>query len=188
MIRTLLFLLAIFSAISLQVTFKAHFASAPVIDVTALRAAELQKHNSYRALHGSPALTLSDSLNTIAQNYADTIANSHNLTHSDAAKNGTYGENLYWGWGYPTLTYLPGTASDRWYSEQQNYNYATFKTNDPTKTVGHFTALIWKSVTSVGFGYTVVAEKEGYAIYVVANYSPTPNVLGQYATNVPKPL
>lgn len=188
MIRTLVFLLAVFSALSLQVTFKTHFAAAPVIDVAALRTAELQKHNSYRALHGSPALTLSDSLNTVAQDYANTIANNHNMTHSAAAKNGTYGENLYWGWGYPTLTYIPGTASDKWYSEQQNYNYATFKTNDPTKVVGHFTALIWKSVTSVGFGYTVVAEKGGYAIYVVANYSPTPNVQGQYETNVPKLL
>lgn len=48
--------------------------------------------------------------------------------------------------------------------------------------------MIWKSVTSVGFGYKVVAEKGGYAIYVVANYSPTPNMQGQYAANVPKKI
>lgn len=85
----------------------------------------------------------------------------------------------------PTLTYVPGKASDSWYSEVQYYNYTTFKSNDPTKLVGHFTAMIWKSVSSVGFGYAVTPEKGGYSIYVVANYSPTPNYLGQYAANVP---
>lgn len=54
--------------------------------------------------------------------------------------------------------------------------------------VGHFTAMIWKSVKSVGFGYSVVPEDDGYAIYVVANYWPTPNVRGKYAANVPKKI
>ena len=36
--------------------------------------------------------------------------------------------------------------------------------------------MVWKSVTSVGFGYYKVAEDGGYAIYVVANYYPTPNI------------
>jgi len=54
--------------------------------------------------------------------------------------------------------------------------------------VGHFTAMIWKSSTSVGFGYTQGAEQGGFGIYVVANYYPTPNVIGDYAQNVPKPL
>lgn len=33
-----------------------------------------------------------------------------------------------------------------------------------------------------------VAEDGGFAVYVVANYSPTPNYIGQYAANVPKPI
>lgn len=139
-------------------------------------------------MHGCPALKISDSLNTAAQNYANTIANAHNFAHSPAASKGTYGENLYWGWGSPSLTYTPGAASVSWYSEEKFYNYATFNSNDSTKMVGHFTAMIWKSVTSVGFGYKIVPEKNGFAIYVVANYSPTPNVRGQYAANVPKKI
>lgn len=147
MIRSLVLLLAVVSALSLQVAFEAHFAAAPVINVAALRTVELQKHNSYRALHGCPALKLSNKLNTAAQNYANTIANAHNFTHSPSAQNGTYGENLYWGWGKPSLTYVPGKASDSWYAEVQYYDYTTFKTTDPKKMVGHFTAMIWKSAT-----------------------------------------
>lgn len=161
MIRELVFLLAVYSALSQQVTLNPPQSSAPVIDLAALRAVELQKHNSYRALHGCPPLTIDDSLNTIAQDYANNIANISNLAHSDAAQNGSYGENLYWAWGGPSLTYLPGTASDSWYSEEKFYDYATFQSKDPDQQIGHFTAMVWKSVTSVGFGYKVVPENEG---------------------------
>lgn len=58
--------------------------------------------------------------------------------------------------------------------------------------VGHFTALVWKSSTKVGFGFSQGADSRvisgktwnGRSIYVVANYQATGNVIGQYATNV----
>lgn len=59
--------------------------------------------------------------------------------------------------------------------------------------IGHFTAQVWKRVTSVGFGYCTttktVTSSSGKPInlavlYVVANYAPTPNVVGQYIQNV----
>lgn len=55
-----------------------------------------------------------------------------------------------------------------------------------SKPIGHFTAMIWKSVSQVGFGFARIAEKGGFAAYVVANYAPAPNVGGQYLANVPK--
>ena len=69
----------------------------------------------------------------------------------------------------------------------QYYNYQTFASNSAGEPVGHFTAMVWKATTSVGFGFAKVQEDGGYAIYVVANYSPTPNVVGQYAANVVTP-
>jgi hypothetical protein len=69
----------------------------------------------------------------------------------------------------------------------QYYDYTTFKSNTG-EVVGHFTAMIWKSVKSVGFGIAKVPEDDGEAVYIVANYSPTPNYSGQYAANVPRPL
>jgi len=50
--------------------------------------------------------------------------------------------------------------------------------------VGHFTAMVWKEVKEVGFGIASGQEDGGYAVYVVANYSPTPNFRGRYAANV----
>jgi hypothetical protein len=42
--------------------------------------------------------------------------------------------------------------------------------------------MVWDDVTEVGFGYACGSEMQqgydGFACYVVANYSPTPNVLG----------
>lgn len=108
--------------------------------------------------------------------------------HSAEARSGRYGENLYWGWGSPRVTYKTAEASQSWYDEIADYNYNTFKSNDPSKMVGHFTAMIWKSAKKVGFGYALGKEDGGYAIYVTANYSPVTNVIGRYATNVPKPL
>lgn len=110
------------------------------------------------------------------------------MVHSAAAQAGKYGENLYWGWGSPTLTYSLGKASDSWYNEIAYYDYTTGKSTTSGKVVGHFTAMIWKGVTSVGFGFASVAENNGFAVYVVANYSPTPNIVGQYPQNVPKPI
>lgn len=60
---------------------------------------------------------------------------------------------MYWGWGSPTLKYIPGSASQDWYDEISDYNFSTFKSNDPSKMVGHFTAMIWKSAQKVGFGF-----------------------------------
>lgn len=131
---------------------------------------------------------INTTLNTIAQNYSEYLGTVVlNLLHSDPAKKGLYGENLYWSWGYPGLTYPPGEASNSWYSEQSNYNYDTYP---PAAGTGHFTAMIWKSVTSVGFGFYKSVEDGGQAIYVVANYYPTPNVRTAllYQNNVPKPL
>lgn len=40
--------------------------------------------------------------------------------------------------------------------------------------------MIWKSATSVGFGYAIGYENKGYAIYVTANYYPVTNVIGEF--------
>lgn len=61
------------------------------LDLPALRNAELAKHNEKRAIHGSPALTLNDTLNTAAQVYAEHLASILTLEHSSEAKSGSYG-------------------------------------------------------------------------------------------------
>jgi uncharacterized protein YkwD len=70
-------------------------------NLTELRNNELNSHNAMRNLHGSSPLIMNETLNKIAQNYADFLAKKKILSHSKPAVNGSYGENLYKAWGFP---------------------------------------------------------------------------------------
>lgn len=52
--------------------------------------------------------------------------------------------------------------------------------------------MIWNKVDQVGFGYAygpgTINGREGYLIYIVANYYPTPNLMGQFKKNVFAPI
>lgn len=98
---------------------------------------------------------------------------------------------------YPAIKYNFGTATQRWYDEIKDYNFATGKAITPGKVVGHFTAQIWKNVKKVGYGFCTTTKSHVISpsrslrlavLYVVANYSPTPNVQGQYTVNVLRPI
>lgn len=157
-------------------------------DVEALKLAELNRHNYYRSFHRVPLLIIDNNLNSVAQGYANFLANAHNgLTHSQGSKSGQYGENLHWSWGSPSFTYSAAAASDKWYSEIENYDFYNGRAFDSTKPINHFTAMVWNGVTRVGFGFARTSEYSGEGLYVVANYSPAPNYPGQYTTNVFRP-
>ena len=64
-------------------------------------------------------------------------------------------------------------ATDAWYSEIKDYNY---KTPGFKKGTGHFTQVIWKECTHVGFGVS--------GIYCVARYMPPGNMKGAFEKNV----
>ncbi len=154
-----------------------------------LAAVSLNATNQLRALHGCSALTINSTLTNAAQAHAKVLGDKQAFYHSSDAINGKYGENLYMAGAYPNLIYRKGNEVFVWYSEISNYNFATGKAIDPTKPIGHFTAEVWKSVTSVGFGYYYYTKTANGKIWkyiiVVANYYPTPNVQGQYIQNVP---
>ena len=100
----------------------------------------------------------------------------------------------------PYLTYHYGDATKIWYDEIQFYDYTTHKSIDPSdknKQVGHFTCQMWKTLSSVGFGFYAGPRKYDQAgsgpvdiqeLYVVANYYPTPNIIGAFQQNVVPPL
>lgn len=66
------------------------------------------------------------------------------------------------------------------YNEIKDYSY-----NNPTfsGSTGHFTQVVWKNCSEIGIG---VANRNG-TTYVVCNYNPHGNVMGQFAQNVLKP-
>jgi len=159
------------------------------IDLAALRSAAVSQHNTYRATHKSPNITLSDSLNSSAQAWAENIASSGQLQHSTNRNN--VGENIYV--FYTTensidSTTLGNKAVSDWYSEVKDYNYASpgFSTN-----TGHFTQAVWKGSTQLGCGAAQGTATKGgtnyNAFYVVCQYAPAGNVEGQFPDNVLQP-
>jgi hypothetical protein len=63
-----------------------------------------------------------------------------------------------------------------WYDEERYHNYA----GQYTKPTGHFTQLVWKSSSEVGFG---VATRGNYTVGVALYYT-AGNVIGEFQQNV----
>ncbi|GMT28122.1 hypothetical protein PFISCL1PPCAC_19419, partial [Pristionchus fissidentatus] len=146
----------------------------PAKSLSESRAEILSDHNEYRAKHRAPPLRYDDSLNKSAQAYADKLAkDDKGMCHSETARAGKHGENIYCSTGHPA-----SDASRAWYSEIAQYDFAAGKFAPST---GHFTALVWKSTTSMGVG--IATTKSGKQ-FVVAQYSPPGNMAGKYIDNV----
>lgn len=127
----------------------------------------LDIHNKYRALHGSGDLSWADGPYEYAKNNADNYDCSGVLTHT----HGQYGENLAAG-------FANGPAAVKaWYDEGETYNYNTHNTYD------HFTQVVWKSSTKVGCAYKDCLST-GWGLYIVCEYDPVGNVVGQNEENV----
>lgn len=134
----------------------------------------LQSHNKYRAKHHSPPLRLNKDLCKIAQSYADRLLATKTFQHStNKYKGKDLGENLFMVNGKPATGEM---ATADWYSEIKMYNFR----KDYQKGTGHFTQLVWKDTTDVGFG--IAYKNDLY--YVVANYFPAGNFLGKFSVNV----
>ncbi|MBE9003091.1 MULTISPECIES: CAP family protein [unclassified Nostoc] len=158
------------------------------IDLAAMRSAAVSKHNTYRATHRSPNITIDNSLNTGAQAWAEKIASSGNFEHSNTPN---VGENIYASYTSETSidpTTLGNGAVEDWYSEIKDYKYESPGFSSET---GHFTQVVWKGSTKLGCGAaqgTATIEGNKYnAFYVVCQYATAGNVQGQFPDNVLKP-
>ena len=47
---------------------------------------------------------------------------------------------------------------------------------------GHFTQVVWKGSKKLGVGFALTGD--GRSLYVVAQYSPSGNYIGQFGQNV----
>jgi uncharacterized protein YkwD len=134
----------------------------------------LTSHNNFRKKHGANPLTLSRDLCKVSQAWANKIAAQGKMEHSSSG----FGENCYWGSHEVTDGKDP---VEYWYAEVKDFNWSKI---DHQKGTGHFTQVIWKD--SKELGIALARGKDGSS-YVVANYSPAGNFLGQFAENVGKP-
>ncbi|GMT16024.1 hypothetical protein PFISCL1PPCAC_7321, partial [Pristionchus fissidentatus] len=120
------------------------------------RAKVLNDHNIYRARHHANPLQLSTALNNSAQAFAEQLAmNDGGLSHSGSG----YGENLDCG-------YQVSNVTAEWYSEVASYNFGY---GGYSQSTGHFTAIVWRSTTSLGVG---IAQSASGKQFIVAHYYP----------------
>ena len=140
---------------------------------------ELEKHNEYRKQHQVGELTINCDLMKIAQKYSKKLHDNNKFEHSHDKYDGkNMGENLYRKWG-GTNTYEAPAATIAWYNEIKDYNFNTGKSRNSNH-VGHFTQVVWKGTEELGVGFTCGDN----GCFVVANYYPAGNYVGQFTENV----
>jgi len=127
----------------------------------------LDHHNRVRKEVGVPPLTWSKELAAFAQQWADQLASTGKFEHRP---NNSYGENIFIGSGGYTVL----DASKDWYSEKKGYTYS--KIGDDLS-AGHYTQMVWKNTKQMGVGVAIAGNGD---MYVVANYSPPGNFIGQF--------
>lgn len=146
-------------------------------DLKKFRQECLKAHNEKRSIHRVNDLNLNSELDDIAQVYAETLAQSDSLNHSSNKFNGQrLGENLYMQGGRAMSGFLP---VDSWYGESYNYDYENPRNSSGV--TGHFTQLVWKGSKELGVG---CAKSRDGSYYVVCNYHPAGNWVGEERENV----
>lgn len=153
--------------------------------LTQFELAVLDKHNALRALHkDTPDLCYGESGQDVtfkAQSWAQAMANVKKMEHSS----GKYGENLAYA---GTTGTVPGqkeayTASTQaWYDEIKDWDFEK-SAKKGSGVTGHFTQVVWKGSQQLNCGYATF-KNDYNSYYVVCQYYPAGNYVGQYAAQV----
>ncbi|KAJ8379602.1 hypothetical protein SKAU_G00003800 [Synaphobranchus kaupii] len=135
----------------------------------------LEAHNSYRATHQAPSLSMNRELCKSAQAWADHLLSLKTMKHS----NTNNGENLYYAWSSGSQKQNGKAAVEKWYAEVKDYDFSNpgFGSN-----TGHFTQVVWKDTKELGVGLAT----DGKTVFVVGQYSPPGNMTneGYFENNV----
>lgn len=131
----------------------------------------LDAHNKYRAQHGVDDLSWDQDTYNYAKKNADDYDCSGVLTHT----HGQFGENLAAGFS------TGSSAVKAWYEEGETFNYNTYNEYN------HFTQVVWKGSKKVGCAYKD-CRKNNWGLYIVCEYDPVGNVIGQEQANVLRPV
>lgn len=139
----------------------------------------LKAHNDYRKTHAASTLQWDATLADWASKCAEECSKKKIMVHCKhkQVEGAPYdmGQNIYMYKGpFPANAVR---AVDTWYEEVHMHN---FRKDAPQKNTGHFTQVVWKGTTKVGMARSKCGE------FIVANYSPAGNVIGQYKINVLK--
>ena len=133
----------------------------------------LSAHNQERRLVGNQDLTWDYELEEFAADWASTLSSrGSGLSHRP---NNNYGENCYWS---STSSVTPDAAILAFNEEKEMYNYGPVSYQNFNGT-GHYTQVVWYRTTKVG----CAAVSGSSGTYVVCNYDPPGNLIGDYPYN-----
>ncbi len=124
----------------------------------------LQVHNAARSEVGVAPLRWSAEVAAYAQQWANQLAATGAFQHRPPPR--IHGENIYAAQG-ANLT--PADAARSWLSERPAFLRGQGG-------AGHYTQMVWRQTTEVGYG---IAKGADGTVYIVANYSPPGNMMGQ---------
>ena len=149
----------------------------------------LEKHNSIRAKHKSPALTYSEEIAEIAQAASERYLELGKIEMINEYYNGELlGENNYICGGFICFPPDIDTIMSYWYYREEPYfDYAKGESKYSTS-VGHFTQVVWRSTKYIGCGFAR-GEWNDFddAYYLNCKYYPAGNIKGREVFNVLKP-
>ncbi|KAI1816846.1 CAP domain-containing protein [Poronia punctata] len=150
-------------------------APSPPSDLPTLRATVLNSTNFYRTIHSANPVSWNTTLAAYADAYLANVTSSSPTSSKCkfAHSGGPYGENLALGCADITA------CIDMWGVEGEGYDFARPDFDHDT---GHFTQLVWKDTTDVGCGWRVCGGGKG--LYLVCEYWPRGNVLGEFGEEV----
>ncbi|KAJ5538706.1 PR-1-like protein [Penicillium frequentans] len=142
----------------------------------------LYSHNIHRLNHTVPNMSWNQTLADAATSWADQCDFAHNTTMLA----GGYGQNL--AASSPTAS-ISVHISDYWYNGEMPLYAGLYGEAEPSGTgFGHFTQVVWKDSTSVGCGTVDCTSSSLGMWYTVCNYWPAGNWVGEYDSNVLKPI
>ncbi|WOK98547.1 pathogenesis-related protein PRB1-2-like [Canna indica] len=134
----------------------------------------LSSHNQVRAILGESPIEWDRSLAKYARWWSRLRRADCAMVHST----GPYGENLFWGSGQNW------TAADavRIWAEERAFYDPVDNSCSPGKMCGHFTQIVWND--TVRFGCAVTKCHAGGGIFVVCDYDPPGNWVGERPFNL----
>lgn len=125
----------------------------------------LNTHNTYRAQHSTPALSLNSNMCQEAQTWANHLLRQNTLMHSNTSD----GENIYAFSSSAPVKLTGREAVSTWYNEMKNYSWSRPGYSGNT---GHFTQVLWKDSRELGVGMAT----DGKRAFVVGQYRPAGNM------------
>lgn len=147
--------------------------------LTSFQQQMLSIHNVDRAAHSASPLVWDATVAASAASWAAGCKWAH-------TPNNPYGQNIAAGtWS----TFGAKDATDLWYDEYKLYDFDKGEYSDAT---GHFTQMVWKGSKKLGCALQQCTAKQmglgnsGNANFVVCNYDPPGNWIGEFKENVSK--